>query len=739
MNPLEDLVLERTDLKFEEKDGVRRASAHARLIYDPATPGQPHVRSVQSWRLVAPIGPIEAEELRWYLEKFAIWPSDYFRHRARKVEENLVKWGQLLHAAALPPSATGNVIKAWNRIDGHAGRRFSVQVDAAPEAGASATDIEAAREAATVLLGLPWELLHDGNGFLFQGAKPTRVRRRLPNTRDDLGVPVVATPIRILLLTARPEDEACGYIDHRSSALPLVEATEALGGLVSIHVLSPPTLPALREELDRATRAGTPYHVVHFDGHGVFDRRAGLGGLCFEDPQDTAKLDKRRHVTVFTDELGPLLRDHHIPLIFLEACQTATAEKASESVASELLKVGVASVVAMSHSFLVETARRFVQAFYAALARGARVGDAMLEGQRKLNDDKSRGRVFGAGELKLNDWFVPVLFQEKDDPQLFRSTPAPQTQADVKIALRNRLGALPPVPATTFISRSRELLALQRLLRHERYAVVRGQGGEGKTTLAAEFARWMVRSHQTRRAAFVSVEIHSTGAAVLDAIGGQLVVGYSVATFDNLEKAIHPIEQVLTEQSTLLIVDNMENILLPPFLETPEALSEEAGRELKSILAMCERLLSVGDTRIVFTSREPLLAPFDANRHRRELHRLDRDDAVKLVERALNVDDGCGAGATLDAARESIEALVDAVHGHARTLALLAPSIRKQGVDATREALVELMAAMEKLFPGSREHSLFASVRLSLRRMSPANQANQDRARALGVFHGGFI
>ena len=30
------------------------------------------------------------------------------------------------------------------------------------------------------------------------------------------------------------------------------------------------------------------------------------------------------------------------------------------------------------------------------------------------------------------------------------------------------------------------------------------------------------------------------------------VSGYSFATFDDLEKAIHPIEQVLTEQSTLL-------------------------------------------------------------------------------------------------------------------------------------------------------------------------------------------
>jgi hypothetical protein len=134
----------------------------------------------------------------------------------------------------------------------------------------------------------------------------------------------------------------------------------------------------------------------------------------------------------------------------------------------------MASVVAMSHSVLVETARRFVEAFYDALARGARVGDAMLEGQRTLKDDTFRGRIFGVGELRLEDWFVPVLFQEKDDPQLFRTTTARQTQEGLKAAHKARLGELPEVPETGFIGRSRELLALERLLRHERYAVVRG-------------------------------------------------------------------------------------------------------------------------------------------------------------------------------------------------------------------------------------------------------------------------
>ena len=703
------------------------------MIYEPATPGQPDVHSVKSWRFIAPIGPIEAEELRWYLEKYAIWPSHYFRDRARKVEENLIKWGQLLHECAIPADHTKGVMNAWARINDHSGRRFSVYVDTAVEAGATEAEVNTTKEAATLLLALPWELLHDGDNYLFQGARPVRVRRRLPNSRV-LDVPVVATPIRILLVTARPEDDACAYLDHRASALPLVDAMESLPGLVKIHILSPPTLPALRTELDRARNVKKPYHVVHFDGHGVFNHEVGLGGLCFENPEDTDRLERRRHKTVFTDELGPLLHNHRIPLVFLEACQTAQAEKASESVASELLKVGVASVVAMSHSVLVETARRFVKAFYEALADGKRVGDAMLAGQRDLKDDTFRGRIFGAGELRLDDWFVPVLYQEKDDPQLFKVTPTTQTLADFQARLAVRLGDLPSPPETGFIGRSRELLALQRLLREERYAVVRGQGGEGKTALAAEFARWMIRSQQTDRAAFVSVETHSNHRAVLDAIGKQLIDGNFSAAGD-LDEAIQQVERALREERALLVIDNMESVLLPPFMEkeTPEALSHEAAEELKAILALCERLLKVSDTRLIFTSRETLPAPFGVARNRSELHQLGREDAVKLVERVLNAT-GRNAGTSNEAASDEIEQLVDAVHCHARTLALLAPSLREHGVEATRQSLIKLMMEMEENFPGSREKSVFASVELSLRRMS---SANRSRAHVLGVFHGG--
>jgi tetratricopeptide (TPR) repeat protein len=284
-----------------------------------------------------------------------------------------------------------------------------------------------------------------------------------------------------------------------------------------------------------------------------------------------------------------------------------------------------------------------------------------------------------------------------------------------------------------FIGRSRELLALERLLNRERFVVLRGQGGEGKTALAAEFARWMVRSQRFQRAAFVSVEEHSTQHAVLDVLGRQLVPSYSVATFDSIEQAEQPVARALREQSTVLVIDNLESILQPPYVaaDTHHVLTENNRRELAAILALCQRLNAHGDTRLVFTSRETLPAPFDAETNRRELRRLHRGDAVRLVQHVVN--DSATAASVADAELAAIEELVEAVHGHARTLTLLEPSLQRLGVAATREALIELMADMDRRFPGQREQSLLASVELSLRRLSPRAQ---QRVRVLGVFHG---
>ena len=105
-DPVEELVLKLADPEIDERDGKTRAKARARLVF---TPSDSKITDVESKRFTftAPLGPIEMEDLRWYLESYYLWPVGVFQDRAKKVEENLVAWGKDLYAAAIP-SGIGN-------------------------------------------------------------------------------------------------------------------------------------------------------------------------------------------------------------------------------------------------------------------------------------------------------------------------------------------------------------------------------------------------------------------------------------------------------------------------------------------------------------------------------------------------------------------------------------------------------------------------------------------------------
>jgi tetratricopeptide (TPR) repeat protein len=731
---LEELVLELTDPKIETQAGERRATATAKLVYEPAKIGE---RRVESPRFVftAPLGKIESNELRWYLETYFIWPDPMAQQRAQRFESGLPRWGQALYQAALGSEAGREAFTAWqsaSRTSETAERRFSVQVDRSLPQGSPNEAEAAAGEAATELLALPWELLHDGRSWLFQGRNPVRVRRRLPNHHPQ-PARATALPIRILLVSPRPEKDEkgnrIGYIDHRVSARPLVEAVENLGDLARLTILQPPTYGALEKALLDGD-ASQPFDVVHFDGHGVYDRRLGLGGLCFEDPGDAERLEERRMDFVDAVRLAGLVREHRIPLVFLEACETAVATvDPTASVAGRLLEEGVTSVVAMSHSVLVETARRFVQAFYADLAQGARVGRAMLAGQRALFNDTRRGKVLGVGELRLQDWFVPVLYQEEEDPQLItRISPKAVQQLEAK-KRRLRLGDLPEPPQHAFQGRSRELLALERLLHREPWAVIRGTGGQGKTTLAVELARWLTRTGRFAQAAFVSLEHYRDARALLDTLGRQILAEgdkYSVAGFRDLDEALQPVERALADEPTILVLDNCESVL-------PER-GEPATGDSAAIFSLCKRLLEADPrTRLVFTTREPLPPPFAVARRERELGALDRQDAIELVSEVMK-QHGWIPPDDVSTTPQQIADLVEAVHRHARALVLLAPEVARRGVLGTTGDLRSLMARLERAHPGDRENSLYASVELSLRRLSAESR---EHVRVMAVCQGG--
>ncbi len=729
--PLEELVLELIDPRIETIDGKHRAVATATVIYEPAGPGSRQVKG-KRFTFTAPLGPIETDELSWYLEKYYLWPVGLFKDRAARIEAKLPEWGKDLYKAALASDSARNSLAAWQNVADGATRCFSIVIDSVLPEGSSEDQQATANEAASELLSLPWELLHDDGGYLFQGKRAARVRRRLPNRRSHEAA-LTGLPIRVLLVSPRPEDERAAYIDHRLSARPLMDAIDSLGDLVKLIVLAPPTFPALEEALRQASEKGEPFDAVHFDGHGVFNREHGLGALCFEDPKDANKLEQRASELIDADKLASVIRDYRIPLVFLEACQTATQEKdPTASVAARLLDEGVASVVAMSHSVLVETAHRFVRAFYAELAQGRSVGMAMLAGQRALYGDVQRGKVMGAGELELQDWFVPVLYQEERDVPLITELRSEEVRELEARQRQLRLGALPKEPKHKFQGRSRELLKLERLLIGDQYAVVRGQGGAGKTTLAVELARWLVRARRFRRAAFVSLEEYSDGRGVLDSLGQQLLPeNYSVAQFKDFKEALQPVERALRDSPTIIVLDNFESLL--PSADATDSSAVAESRE--EVLGLAQDLLNANPaTRIVFTSRERLPTPFNHSRRDVRLGALDRTDAIALVSEVMKLQGLEPKADDPGGTPKEIEELVDAVNCHARALELLARELAKQGVRATTENLHSLMAELERHHPDDRRNSLYASIELSLRRLSPEMR---EQAKALAVFHRG--
>src|SRR5262249_1620497 len=115
-------------------------------------------------------------------------------------------------------------------------------------------------------LTLPWELLHDTQGFL--ALCSVSIVRRLPQDEQPPEAAAFTPPLRVLLVTARPDD--AGFIDQRAIAKELLDEVQpqAAEGRIMIELLRPPTLAALQQRLRDKQR---PVHILHFDGHGTFD------------------------------------------------------------------------------------------------------------------------------------------------------------------------------------------------------------------------------------------------------------------------------------------------------------------------------------------------------------------------------------------------------------------------------------------------------------------------------------
>lgn len=256
----------------------------------------------------------------------------------------------------------------------------------------------------------PWELIHDGREHLVASGQLTLIRYlTCPKPRPTLRL---EQPLRVLYIQARPGDiEPLPLFDEQE----IVRRQIAAARVGQLDLLTPPTY----QELLLRLPAGL-HQVIHFDGHGSYDRRCPACGsrnlphhivcqnrICGADlrscpPQGYLAFEDETGVRVThwlsSEELGALFAGTRAQLMVLSACETGMVRGSSMTggLAPALIQAGVPAVIAMQLPIVAEHAERFIAPLYQALLRGEPPEQAMRWARKAL--------------IPAGVWFIPVLY-----------------------------------------------------------------------------------------------------------------------------------------------------------------------------------------------------------------------------------------------------------------------------------------------------------------------------------------
>ena len=158
------------------------------------------------------------------------------------------------------------------------------------------------------------------------------------------------------------------------------------------------------------------WHVLHFIGHGDFDPGRDEGVLALVREDGRADLVAAHRLTDLLRQARPMPR-----LVVLNSCSGAAAGVSDlfSGTATALVRGGVSAVVAMQYEISDPAAVAFARGFYAAIARGRSVDDAVSSG---------RVAILGTGDRTL-EWVTPVLYLRGHDTRLF-TLPTPADDVD---------------------------------------------------------------------------------------------------------------------------------------------------------------------------------------------------------------------------------------------------------------------------------------------------------------------
>jgi len=210
-----------------------------------------------------------AKRIRWYLEDYLQFDEDPAPRIARGVEALMAECGDGLFRSLFEGAHPG--IQLWTMIE--------------PHLSATRVEVTTGTSEATAI---PWELIrnpHTGTFLALSAASFVRTQRETQITLAPAGE---AEKVRILLVICRPQGGE--DVPFRSVAGRLVtRLNDDARNAFDLDVLRPPTYEQLAETLGLAKERGRPYHIVHFDGHGVYaeEERLAEAGKVSQQPESS--------------------------------------------------------------------------------------------------------------------------------------------------------------------------------------------------------------------------------------------------------------------------------------------------------------------------------------------------------------------------------------------------------------------------------------------------------------------
>ncbi|MGF1504379.1 MAG: CHAT domain-containing protein [Chloroflexi bacterium] len=253
---------------------------------------------------------------------------------------------------------------------------------------------------------LPWEYLHNPDSSQYYVlSSETPIVRYMEMERRVTPLPV-EPPVNILVMIASPSDQVQLDVEAEWERLNVALSGLLEEGLVTLERLPDGRLASLQDAL-----AAGRYNVLHYIGHGEYDKANNRGVLLLENAQGKSH-------AVEASTLSVMLADHDpMRLAVLNACEGSRTDKETSfgGTAQTLVQQGIPAVIAMQFKVSDIAAVRFAERFYRTVALTYPIDTALTEARKSL--------------LAIGnniEWGTPVLYMRSPDGRIF--TPEEDSQ-----------------------------------------------------------------------------------------------------------------------------------------------------------------------------------------------------------------------------------------------------------------------------------------------------------------------